>query len=310
MLTWVGVPCSWNVTTLKTAKMARKSPKTLTSCAIQRRRMDGIAKTSLKDSLAVGLAMVLGTSKRRSDHHSRLVAGAGEFAVVLGDRVPIAGGDLGRVGVADRAAAAFIQLAAQLQFERVHVADELPVHLLHQGGIPRETAGIQIAHLIDQRLQLLPGLGTILHYGANLVEEVQSLVDLALGVGRVGTLLGRHGLTGDARIAGVIGTHPVAIAIGRATGRIGTSAEAGELVAQTGKIVHGPIEFGVLGSVLSTAQGASRIAHLLTQLAQVAGEAGFGRIGELAAAQPIRAALHAGAEIVFVHAIERAPQPG
>ena len=93
----------------------------------------------------------------------RLVAAAGEFAVVLGDRVLIAGRDLGRVGVADRAAPVFIELAAQLQFQRVHAADQLLVHLLDQRGIPGETAGIQIAHLIDQGLQLLPRLGTILH---------------------------------------------------------------------------------------------------------------------------------------------------
>ena len=86
------------------------------------------------------------------------------------------------------------------------------------------------------------------------------------------------------------------------------AAEPVELVAQTGQIVHGPIERGVLGSVLSGAHGASRVADLLTQFLQVAGEAGFGGIGELAAPQPIRAALHAGAEIVFVHAIERATQ--
>ena len=64
----------------------------------------------------------------------------------------------------------------------------------------------------------------------------------------------------------------------------------------------------VFGSVLSAAQGASRVADLLTQLLQIAGESGFHRIGEAAAAQPIRASLQAGAEIVFVHAIERAPQ--
>ena len=116
---------------------------------------------------------------------------AGEFAVVLGNRILIAGGDLGRVGVADRAAAAFLELAAQLQFQRVHAADELLVHLLDQRGIPGETAGIQIAHLIDQGLQLLPRLGTILHCGTNLVEKVQSLLDLALRIGRIGTLLGR-----------------------------------------------------------------------------------------------------------------------
>ncbi len=85
---------------------------------------------------------------------------------------------------------AFIELAAELQFQRVHVADQLLVHLLHQFGIPWETAGIQLAHLVDQGLQLLARLGTILHYGANLVEEVQSLVNLPLGIGRVGALLG------------------------------------------------------------------------------------------------------------------------
>ena len=114
----------------------------------------------------------------------------------------------------------FVELLAQLQFQRVHAADELLVHLLDQGGIPGETAGIQIAHLNDQGLQLLPRLGTILHYGTNLVEKVQSLVDLALGVGRVGTLLRRHGLAGDASIAGVIVAKYRTIAIASATGRI------------------------------------------------------------------------------------------
>ncbi len=84
-----------------------------------------------------------------------LMTAAGEFAVILGDRVLITGRDLGRVGIADRAAMFFIELAAQLQFQRVHLADELLMHLLNQGGIAGETAGIQIAHLIDQGLQLL-----------------------------------------------------------------------------------------------------------------------------------------------------------
>src|SRR5580658_1071805 len=64
-----------------------------------------------------------------------------------------------------------------------------------------------------------------------------------------------------------------------------------------------------MGSVLCAAQGARRLADLLPQLLQVAGKGGFERIGEAAAAQPIRAALHARAEIVFVHAIEGAAQP-
>jgi hypothetical protein len=96
-----------------------------------------------------------------------------------------------------------IELAAQLQFQRVYAADELLVHLLDQGGIAGETFGIEIAHLIDERLQLLPRFGVLLHRGANLVENVQTLVDLALGVGWVGTLLRRHGLTHDVSIASV-----------------------------------------------------------------------------------------------------------
>ncbi len=61
--------------------------------------------------------------------------------------------------------------------------------------------------------------------------------------------------------------------------------------------------------MLSVAQGARRIADLLTQFVQIVGEGGFGRIGEAAAAAHIiRAALQADAEIAFVHSIKRAPQ--
>jgi len=51
------------------------------------------------------------------------VAAPGKLAVVFGDRVLIAGGNLGRVGVADRAAAVLIELAAQLQFQGIHAAE-------------------------------------------------------------------------------------------------------------------------------------------------------------------------------------------
>jgi hypothetical protein len=69
------------------------------------------------------------------------VAAAGEFAVVLGDRVPIDGGDLGRVGVADGTVPVLIELAAQLQFQHVHACDEMLVHLLDQGRIPADMSG-------------------------------------------------------------------------------------------------------------------------------------------------------------------------
>jgi hypothetical protein len=147
------------------------------------------------------------------------VAASREFAVVLGHRLFITGGDLGRVGVADGAAAVFIELAAQLQFQRIHFADQLLVHLLDQGGIPGEAAGVQLAHLINQSLQLLPRIGAILHCGANLIEKIHSLVDLALRIGGVGTSLRRHRPSRDASIAGVNAADYIAIAAGP-TGRI------------------------------------------------------------------------------------------
>jgi hypothetical protein len=90
----------------------------------------------------------------------------------------------------------------------------------------------------------------------------------------------------------------------------GSSAQAGELIAQSCQIVHGAIDCRVPGSDLSVAKCASRVAHLLAQLLQIIGERSFGRIGELPTAQPVRTALHAGSKIVFVHATECAPQLG
>jgi hypothetical protein len=71
-------------------------------------------------------------------------------------------------------------------------------------------------------LQLLPRLGTILHDGAHLVEQVQALVDFLLRVGRIGPLLGSDSLSCDTRIAGIVGT--IALAITTAGSRIPRSA--------------------------------------------------------------------------------------
>jgi len=288
---------------------------------------------------------------------NRLMPAARELAVVLRDRLLVAGGNLGRVGVADCAAPAFIELVTQLQLQRVHTAEELLVHLLHQGGVPGKTARIQTTHFVYEGLQLLPRLGAILHCGPNLVEEIQTLVNIALGVGGVRTLLGRHCLTLDSCVSGVNVAVDRAIAISLAAGRIavrareaiahrtrlesaptltclllaaaalaaslaaltrlaaallsalsllasllaclpgltrlpiaielaglellpaglpgaailtlsglrvGTSAQTRELVAQTGKIVHGAVNRGVLGRLLSAPYGASRVLDLLT----------------------------------------------
>jgi hypothetical protein len=95
-------------------------------------------------------------------------------------------------------------LAPQLQFERVHAADELLVHLLDKRGIAGETAGIEVTHLVDEGLQLLLRLGTILHGWTHLVERGQRLVDLALRIGGIRTFLRRNGVTLDVSIACVV----------------------------------------------------------------------------------------------------------
>ena len=71
--------------------------------------------------------------------------------------------------------------------------------------------------MFDQGLQFLLGFGTLLNRGTNLVEKVQTLVDLALGIGRVGTLLRRHGLALVANGADAQGAVAGAVAIAPAT---------------------------------------------------------------------------------------------
>ncbi len=76
----------------------------------------------------------------------------------------------------------FIELPAQLQFQRVDATDELLVHLLHQRRDSRGNGlGSRLRISSMRTLQLLPRFRTILHGGANLVENVQTLVDLRAG---------------------------------------------------------------------------------------------------------------------------------
>jgi hypothetical protein len=108
------------------------------------------------------------------------------------------------------------------------------MHLLDQRWIPGETFGIQIAHLVNQRLQLVPCLRTVLHSGTKLVEKVQSLFNLVLCVGRVRPLQRSHGLPLNASIAGVPTAALIAIAIA-ATGRVThrTSHAVADFTGQT-----------------------------------------------------------------------------
>jgi hypothetical protein len=87
------------------------------------------------------------------------------------------------------------------------------VHLLNQSRITGETAGVQVSHLVDQGLQLLACFRTVLHGGPNLVQKVKPLINLALRVGRIRTLLGRRGGAGNSGVARIVST----IAIGPIT---------------------------------------------------------------------------------------------
>ena len=111
-------------------------------------------------------------------------------------------------------------------------------------------------------------LGTILHHGTQLVENVQTLIDLALGIGRIWTLLRRCGLSGNACVAGV---HRAAIAI---TATVRTGCSAGNAVANRTRLTSRlpaatALSATALASLLSLAllPGLATLRLLLTALA-------------------------------------------
>jgi hypothetical protein len=134
------------------------------------------------------------------------------------------------------------------------------MHLLHQGRISREPAGIQIAHLFHQRLQLLPRLRTILHHGANPIEEIQPLINLTLCIGRIRPLLRPHCPAGDARVASVISANCAAIAISRAT--TGIAHRTCDTIAYPASLAS-----ALLTTLTGLAALLARLATLLTRLA-------------------------------------------
>lgn len=300
---------------------------------------------------------------------------AGELSIVLGDRVAVAFWNPGRIGIANRTAVALFELLTQPQLQGVHVTDELLMDLLDQARISWEPAGIEIAHLVDERSEFALCLRIVLHDRANRAQKVQALVNLALRIGRVRPLWRCSGTAALELIAAwVPGPLDAAIAIAPATvahgsshtvadtihstahlaglaglsvlSRLATgaalllatwtgllaarqrvalelltcrsglarsritaiSAETCKLVAQTRKIVHRAVDRGILGGVFSSAQCPRRVLQLLAQLLQIAGESGFGLIGKVACAEPVRAALHARIEIGIIHGLESAAQ--
>jgi len=205
---------------------------------------------------------------------------ARKLPVVLRHRVPIPGRDVRRVGVADRAAPVLIELPAQFQLQRIHAADKLLVHLFHQRRVPWEALRIQIAHLVDQRLQLLPRFRAILHRRANLVEKVQSLVDLPLRIGRICALLRRHGLARDVRIARIPRAKPIAIPVAPAARRrianrscVAVSNRAGLAVAHPASLLPAALACLLLPASALTALAA--LTTLLSRLTLLSGLAGL-----------------------------------
>jgi hypothetical protein len=115
------------------------------------------------------------------------------------------------------------------------------VHLFDQRGFVRQTAGIEFAHLFDQRLQFLLRLGSILHRGANLVESVQPLLNLALRIGGIGALLRSHGLTLGARVAEAQSAIAGAVAVAPASGRIADLATLSWLLSGLAALTWLPV---------------------------------------------------------------------
>src|SRR5579871_1466421 len=94
------------------------------------------------------------------------------------------------------------------------------MHLLNQGRIPREAAGVKIAHLIDESLQLLACFGTVLNCGAHLIQQVQSLINFTLRIGGSETLLGSNRPSCYVSVAGIHTAEGITIAVGSAASRI------------------------------------------------------------------------------------------
>ena len=67
-----------------------------------------------------------------------------ELAVILGDGIAIAGGNLRRIRIANLAALVVIELAANLQFQRIDVGDKLLMHLLDKPRVAGKRLGSRL----------------------------------------------------------------------------------------------------------------------------------------------------------------------
>lgn len=141
------------------------------------------------------------------------VGRAGETAIVFGHGILVAGRDLRWVGVADSTALLFVKLAAKLEFEGIDLADQFLVHLLHESRVAGEAARIEVAHLLDERLEFGARFGAVLDHGTNAAEGIESLIDFVLRIGWIGALLRCDGLALNVRVASILAAEERAAAI-------------------------------------------------------------------------------------------------
>jgi hypothetical protein len=85
-----------------------------------------------------------------------------------------------RVAAAHLACIFVVKLAAQLQFELVHVGEHLGMELLDERRVPGEAARIEALHLLNEFLNLLGRLRIVAHGLAKLIQIAQCVIIGAL----------------------------------------------------------------------------------------------------------------------------------
>ena len=115
-----------------------------------------------------------------------------EAAVILGDGFLVALRDRFRVAAADLAGILVVELAAQLQFQLVHVGEHLGMKLLDERRIAREAARVEAFHFLNEFLDLLGHLRIFAYGLAKLIQIAQRVLIGALrGNWRIVRLNGR-----------------------------------------------------------------------------------------------------------------------
>ena len=129
--------------------------------------------------------------------------GFAEAAEIFGDGVLIAGRHRDWVG-ATNLAGLVTELSLHLQFEIVHLGEDLVVNLFEQRRIAGETLGIETLHFLDQTLQLALFFGIVLEGAEKLIQVADALAIGQLGIGRELGTVWRSSGPGQIRIVSSI----------------------------------------------------------------------------------------------------------